>query len=45
MGSVICQLSVSLDGFVAGPDQTPEDPLGTNGERLHDWAFAWITDA
>ena len=40
MGSVICQLSVSLDGFVAGPDQTPEDPLGTNGERLHDWAFA-----
>jgi dihydrofolate reductase len=40
MGSVICQLSVSLDGFVAGPDQTAQDPLGTNGERLHDWAFA-----
>ncbi|MEP6649614.1 MAG: dihydrofolate reductase family protein [Lapillicoccus sp.] len=40
MSSVICQLTVSLDGFVAGPDQRLEEPLGTGGERLHEWAFA-----
>jgi dihydrofolate reductase len=33
------QISVSLDGFAAGPDQSPEDPLGKGGERLHDWAI------
>ncbi|MEC3953334.1 dihydrofolate reductase family protein [Nocardia sp. CDC153] len=32
-------LSVSLDGFVAGPDQGPDAPLGVGGERLHEWAF------
>ena len=30
-------LSVSLDGYAAGPDQRPEEPLGTGGEQLHDW--------
>jgi len=40
MSAVTCQISVSLDGFVAGPDQTPEDPLGKGGERLHEWAVA-----
>jgi dihydrofolate reductase len=30
---------MSLDGFVAGPDQSPEDPLGKGGERLHEWFF------
>jgi dihydrofolate reductase len=40
MPSVTCNISISLDGFVAGPDQSLDDPLGTNGERLHDWAFA-----
>jgi dihydrofolate reductase len=40
MSSVICQLSVSLDGFVAGRDQSLEEPLGVDGERLHHWAFA-----
>src|SRR3954452_8524001 len=43
MTSVTCQISVSLDGFVAGPDQTLEDPLGVGGMRLHEWAIA--TDA
>jgi dihydrofolate reductase len=33
-------LSVSLDGFVAGPDQSEEQPLGTGGEQLHEWAVA-----
>jgi dihydrofolate reductase len=29
-----------LDGFVAGPNQSEENPLGERGERLHDWAFS-----
>src|SRR5262245_28873462 len=44
MSKVIAELSVSLDGFVAGPDATLEDPLGRGGEQLHEWAFrlaAW----
>ena len=32
-------ISMSLDGFVAGPNQTLEKPLGERGERLHEWAF------
>jgi dihydrofolate reductase len=32
-------LAMSLDGFVAGADQTIDDPLGVDGERLHDWVF------
>ena len=31
-------ISMSLDGFVAGPDQSEENPLGIGGERLHEWA-------
>ena len=40
MSSVTCQISISLDGFVAGPDQSFEDPIGKGGMRLHEWAFA-----
>jgi dihydrofolate reductase len=40
MSQVTCQISVSLDGFVAGPNQSLEEPLGEGGERLHEWAFA-----
>ena len=32
-------ISMSLDGFVAGPDATLEEPLGKGGERLHDWVL------
>src|SRR3954453_10430043 len=32
-------LSMSLDGCVAGPRQTVEEPLGVGGESLHDWMF------
>ena len=32
-------ISMSLDGFVAGPDATLEEPLGKGGERLHEWAL------
>ncbi|MDX6442224.1 MAG: hypothetical protein QOE43_1953 [Gaiellaceae bacterium] len=31
---------MSLDGFVAGPNASLEDPLGRGGMRLHEWAFA-----
>jgi dihydrofolate reductase len=30
---------MSLDGFVAGPDQSVDNPLGIGGMRLHEWAF------
>jgi dihydrofolate reductase len=30
-------MSISLDGFVAGPDQSPEDPIGVGGMALHQW--------
>ncbi|HKY52089.1 MAG TPA: dihydrofolate reductase family protein [Candidatus Limnocylindria bacterium] len=33
------QVSVSLDGFVAGRDQGVDQPLGVGGERLHEWLF------
>jgi dihydrofolate reductase len=40
MSSITCQISISLDGFVAGPDQSIENPIGEGGTRLHQWAFA-----
>jgi dihydrofolate reductase len=33
-------ISMSLDGFIAGPNPSVEQPLGEGGERLHEWAFA-----
>src|SRR5436190_8518084 len=33
-------ISVSLDGYVAGPNQSEENPLGEGGEQLHDWVVA-----
>jgi len=32
-------VSMSLDGYIAAPDQTLEDPLGKGGMRLHEWLF------
>ena len=37
------RISISLDGFVAGPQQSVQNPLGIGGNRLHDWAFATAT--
>jgi dihydrofolate reductase len=34
------RISMSLDGFVAGPEQSVTSPLGIGGTRLHEWAFA-----
>ncbi|SNR58340.1 dihydrofolate reductase family protein [Actinomadura mexicana] len=39
MGKVTCDIGISVDGFVAGPNQRPEEPLGDGGERLHRWMF------
>ena len=44
MGKVAVDITTSLDGYVAGPNDGPELPLGENGERLHEWIFglrAW----
>ncbi|WP_448616237.1 dihydrofolate reductase family protein [Modestobacter sp. URMC 112] len=40
MTRVIADISVSLDGFVTGPDPGPHSGLGTGGEALHTWAFS-----
>lgn len=37
------QITMSLDGFVAGPNIRLEEPLGDGGERLHDWRFELAT--
>src|ERR671920_547471 len=37
MSKLRCHISISADGFVAGPNQSEENPLGEGGERLHDW--------
>lgn len=39
MSSVTCQISISLDGFVAGPNQSLQNPIGEGGLRLHEWVF------
>jgi dihydrofolate reductase len=40
MSHVTCQISMSLDGYVAGPNQSIDNPIGEGGMRLHQWAFA-----
>jgi dihydrofolate reductase len=44
MTKLSCELSISLDGFIAGPNPSEQDPLGEGGMALHQWAFklaAW----
>jgi dihydrofolate reductase len=40
MAKLILDISTSLDGFIAGPDQTLDQPLGEGGGQLHEWAVA-----
>lgn len=40
MTNVRVHISVSADGYVAGPNQSLENPLGEGGENLHDWMIA-----
>jgi dihydrofolate reductase len=43
MSSTVLYMSMSLDGFIAGPNEGPHNPLGDGGHRLHEWALS--TDA
>jgi len=40
MTRIVADISVSLDGFVTGPDPGPDNGLGNGGEALHTWAFS-----
>ena len=45
MGIVRCHISVSLDGYAAGPNQSTEHPLGEGGDQLHEWVYnldSWL---
>lgn len=44
MGKVRFEISMSLDGFTAGPNISLDNPLGDGGERLHDWMFTHVTE-
>ncbi len=35
MSKVLLEMSMSLDGYVTGPDVTPQEPMGRGGKRLH----------
>src|SRR6187200_1284282 len=39
MGIVVAHMSMSLDGFIAGPDVSIAHPMGVGGKRLHEWLF------
>lgn len=39
MGKVTVNISMSLDGFIAGPNASPTNPLGDGGDRLHQWVY------
>ena len=39
MAKTVLDMSMSLDGFVAGPNERPDNGLGDGGERLHEWLF------
>lgn len=39
MGSSVLYMSMSVDGFITGPNVRPDNALGDEGQHLHDWAF------
>jgi dihydrofolate reductase len=39
MGKVTANISMSLDGFIAGRNVSVKNPLGDGGDRLHEWMF------
>jgi dihydrofolate reductase len=45
MASTVLYMSMSLDGFIAGPNETPDNGLGDGGQRLHEWIFGRSGDA
>jgi dihydrofolate reductase len=47
MSKLRLRISMSLDGFVAGPNQSVDDPIGVGGMQLHEWVFplaAWRSE-
>ena len=44
MGLILLNMSMSLDGFIAGPDIDVDRPMGDGGERLHQWLFQGDSD-
>jgi dihydrofolate reductase len=44
MSSTVLYMSMSLDGFVTGPNEGPDNGLGDGGERLHEWIFHGVGD-
>ena len=42
MSRSILYMSMSLDGFITGPDDGPSNGLGTGGHRLHEWLGEWL---
>ena len=47
MSKVIASITMSVDGYVTGPDDGPEAGLGKGGERLHYWVMGgpWTYEA
>jgi dihydrofolate reductase len=45
MSRATCHMSISLDGFVAGPNQSIDNPLGIGGLQLHQWHFDPVDEA
>jgi dihydrofolate reductase len=44
MSSTVLYMSMSLDGFITGPNVSPENGLGDGGHRLHEWFFPGAAD-
>jgi hypothetical protein len=42
MGNVVAEISMSLDGFMAGPNPTLVEPRGQGGERFNEWVFGLV---
>jgi dihydrofolate reductase len=39
MAKSVLHMSMSLDGFITGPNERPDNALGDGGDRLHEWVF------
>jgi len=39
VGKIVMSMSMSLDGFIAARNDSPDQPLGEDGDRLHEWLF------
>jgi dihydrofolate reductase len=44
VSATVLYMSMSLDGFIAGPNEGPDNGLGDGGHRLHEWAFSTGAD-